>query len=77
VTFSRRIPSSSENAFLPYGWRDPFMALSYHLFTLATQVVGVPESLVYATAVLLIALVFAVNALAIVTRARLRLQRKW
>ena len=77
AVFYVRVADHGVNAFMPYGWRDPFMALSYHLFTLATQVIDVPESLVYATAVLLIALVFAVNALAIVIRARLRLQRKW
>jgi len=64
-------------AFLPYGWHDPFMALSYHLFTLVTQVVNVPEPLPYATAVLLIAVVVTVNALSIAFRARLRSRRKW
>jgi phosphate transport system permease protein len=77
AVFYIRTPDHGLSAYLPYGWRDPFMALSYHLFTLATQVRGAPEPLIYATAVLLIALVFAVNAIAIVTRARLRLRRRW
>jgi phosphate transport system permease protein len=77
AVFYIRTPDHGLSAYLPYGWRDPFMALSYHLFTLATQVRGAPDPLIYATAVLLIALVFAVNAIAIVTRARLRLRRRW
>src|SRR5437762_1234830 len=39
---------------LPYGPRDPFMALSYHLFALATQVKDVSQGLQYGTAVVLI-----------------------
>jgi ABC-type phosphate transport system permease subunit len=53
------------------------MALSYHLFTLVTQVTNVPDALPYATAVLLIAVVLAVNTLSIVIRTRLRTRRKW
>jgi phosphate transport system permease protein len=65
------------SSFVPYGWRDPFMALSYHLFTLATQVTGVSDSLQYGTAVVLVGLVLAVNAASIALRARLRSRRKW
>jgi phosphate transport system permease protein len=65
------------SSFVPYGWRDPFMALSYHLFTLATQVTGVSDSLQYGTAVVLVGLVLAVNAVSIALRARLRSRRKW
>ena len=44
------------------------MALSYHLFTISTQVTGVSESLQYGTAVVLIGLVLAVNMLSIAFR---------
>ena len=64
-------------AFIPYRWDDPFMALSYHLFTLETQVAGASEALQYGTAVVLVGLVFAVNAASIAIRARLRARRKW
>lgn len=62
---------------LPYGPGDRFMALSMHLFTLATQVRGVPESMQYATAVVLIGLVLAVNSLSIGLRIHLRTRKRW
>ena len=48
-----------------------------HLFTLLTQVRGVSEGVQYGTAVVLIALVLAVNSLAIALRAYLRSHKKW
>ena len=77
AVFYVSVPDHGPGSYLPYGWRDPFMALSYHLFTLVTQVTNVPEALPYATAVLLIALVLAVNAVSIVIRTRLRGRRRW
>jgi phosphate transport system permease protein len=71
------VADSGVAAYFPYGWRDPFMALSYHLFTLETQVADVAESMQYGTAVVLLCLVFAVNAVSIALRARLRARRKW
>jgi len=53
------------------------MALSYHLFALATQVRGVSEEYQYGTAVVLIGLVLLVNSVSIVVRARLRSRKKW
>jgi phosphate transport system permease protein len=64
-------------AFVPYGLGDRCMALSMHLFTLSTQVYGVPEEIEYATAVVLIGLVLAVNATAIGLRVFLRTRKKW
>ena len=77
AVFYVSVPDRGLSSLVPYGWRDPFMALSYHLFTLATQVTGVSDSLQYGTAVVLVGLVFAVNAVSIVLRARLRSKRKW
>jgi phosphate transport system permease protein len=77
AVFFVAVPDSGVGAYVPYGWRDPFMALSYHLFTLQTQVTGVAESIEYGTAVVLVGLVFAVNAVSIAIRARLRSRRKW
>jgi phosphate transport system permease protein len=77
AVFYVSVPDSGIGSFLPYGWHDPFMALSYHLFTLATQVTGVSDALQYATAVLLVGLVLGVNALSILLRLRLRTRRRW
>jgi phosphate transport system permease protein len=71
------VPDAGLGSFLPYGLRDPFMALSYHLFTLTSQVPGVSESLQYGVAVVLLALVLAVNAVSIAVRARLRARQNW
>ncbi len=62
---------------LPYGLREQCMALSMHLYTLATQVPNVKESLPYATAVVLLASVLLVNAAAIALRIWIRGRKKW
>ena len=61
----------------PYGLREQCMALSMHLYTLATQVPNVKESLPYATAVVLLGSVLLVNATAIAVRVWLRGRKKW
>jgi phosphate transport system permease protein len=61
----------------PYGLGDQCMALSMHLYTLATQVPKVKEALPYATAVVLLGSVLLVNATAIVLRIWLRNRKKW
>ena len=55
----------SDGNLFAYGLSDQCMALSMHLYTLATQVPNVPESLPYATAVVLLGSVLLVNATAI------------
>jgi phosphate transport system permease protein len=77
AVFYVSVPDSGIGSYMPYGWNDPFMALSYHLFTLVTQVTGVSDALQYGTAVVLVGLVIAVNAVSIVIRSRLRSRRKW
>jgi phosphate transport system permease protein len=62
---------------LPYGLNEQCMALSMHLYTLATQVPDVKESIPYATAVVLLGSVLMVNATAIVVRVYLRSRKKW
>ncbi|MCR4411988.1 MAG: phosphate ABC transporter permease PstA, partial [Thermoguttaceae bacterium] len=64
-------------SFVPYGLDDRFMALSMHLFTLATQVRGVSDPIQYGTAVVLIGLVLVVNSLSIGLRMYLRSRKKW
>jgi phosphate transport system permease protein len=64
-------------SFFPYGLNDRCMALSMHLFTLCTQVNGVSDEMQYATAVVLIGLVLAVNSASIALRVYLRTRKKW
>lgn len=77
AVFFTPVPDHGWGAFFPYGLHDRCMALSMHLFTLATQVRGVPDDILYGTAVVLIALVLLVNALSIGLRSYLRSRKKW
>jgi phosphate transport system permease protein len=63
--------------FLPKSVFDQCMALSMHLFTISTQVVGVPDAYPYATALVLILLILSVNSIAVVLRTYFRTRRKW
>ena len=62
---------------LPQGVFDQTMALSLHLFVVATQVPGVPEELPYGVALVLIAMVLIMNSLSIAFRMYLRGKKKW
>ena len=62
---------------LAYGLGEQCMALSMHLYTLATQVPNVKASLPYATAVVLLGSVLLVNAAAIALRVYIRSRKKW
>ena len=66
-----------EGDLFAYGLLDQCMALSMHLFTISTQVPDVPEALPYATAVVLLSTVLAVNALSIGLRVYIRSRKKW
>jgi phosphate transport system permease protein len=61
----------------PYRLTDQCMALSMHLYTVSTQVPDVPESVPYATAIVLLGSVLMVNAGAIALRVWLRNRKKW
>jgi phosphate transport system permease protein len=63
--------------FLPQTVFDQCMSLSMHLFTISTQVVGVPDAYPYATALVLILLILSVNSIAVVLRSYFRTRRKW
>ncbi len=63
--------------YLPSSVRDQCMALSMHLFVVATQVPGVPPAYPYGTALVLLGVVLAVNLTSILIRSRLRARRKW
>jgi len=63
--------------FLPQSVYDQTMALSLHLFVISTQVPGVPEGLPFGVALVLIAMVLAMNSLSIAFRMYLRGKKKW
>ena len=62
---------------LPQGVFDQTMALSLHLFVVATQVPEMPEALPYGVALVLISLVLLMNSLSIALRMYLRGKKKW
>lgn len=62
---------------LPDSLLSPTMALPYHLYTISTQVPGMPESYQYATALVLLVFVLGLNVLATFIRARARARRQW
>ncbi len=63
--------------FLPQSVFDQTMALSLHLFVVATQVPGVPDDLPYGVALVLIAMVLLMNSVSIAFRMHLRGKKKW
>ena len=63
--------------FLPQGVLDQTMAMSLHLFVIATQVPDAPDALPFGVALVLISMVLAMNALSIGFRAYVRGRKKW
>jgi phosphate transport system permease protein len=63
--------------FLPQSVFDQTMAMSLHLFVVATQVPGVPDNLPYGVALVLIAMVLLMNSISIAFRMYLRARKKW
>ncbi|HJS28187.1 MAG TPA: phosphate ABC transporter, permease protein PstA, partial [Anaerolineales bacterium] len=62
---------------LPTSILDGTMALPYHLFVISTQVPGMPVSIQFGTALVLIFFVLGMNLLATVIRSRARARRQW
>jgi len=62
---------------LPQSIFDQCMALPYHLYVLATQVPNVDPKIQYGTALVLVALVFMLNLVAIVIRSYFRIKKQW
>jgi phosphate transport system permease protein len=60
---------------LPQSPLDQFMALPYHLYTLAAHVPGAAESTMWGVALVLLAVVLSFNILATIVRLRARRQR--
>lgn len=63
--------------YLPRSVFDDTMALSLHLYAVSSEVPNVPEHLPFGVALVLIAVVLALNATSIVFRTRLRGRKKW
>ena len=63
--------------FLPQSVFDPTMAMSLHLFVIATQVADVPEAMPYGVALVLIGMVLIMNSISIGFRTHLRGKKKW
>jgi len=62
---------------LPRSVFDQVMALPYHLYAISTQVPNMPLKLSFATAFVLIALVFILNLASIILRAHFRKKKTW
>jgi phosphate transport system permease protein len=62
---------------LPHSVFDQTMALPYHLYVISTQVPGMPASIQYGTALVLLALVLSMNAAATIVRSYFRRRRQW
>ncbi len=62
---------------LPTSPFDATMALPYHLFVISTQVPGMPVSIQYGTALVLLVFVLGMNIIATVIRSRARARRQW
>ncbi len=63
--------------FLPESVFDQTMAMSLHLFVVATQVPNVPEALPFGVALVLVGMVLTMNAASVAFRMYLRGKKKW
>lgn len=62
---------------LPHSVFDQVMALPYHLYVISTQVPNIPVEISFATALVLVGLVFLMNLVSIILRAHFRKKRLW
>jgi len=62
---------------LPSSPLDPTMALPYHLYVISTQVPGMPISIQYGTALVLLVFVLSMNIIATTIRSYARKRRQW
>ncbi|MGD0726216.1 MAG: phosphate ABC transporter permease PstA [Spirochaetia bacterium] len=62
---------------LPSSPLDQTMALPYHLYVISTQVPGMPLSVQYGTALVLLGLVLSLNIVATLIRGYFRRKRQW
>jgi phosphate transport system permease protein len=62
---------------LPHSVFDQTMALPYHLYVTATQIPGMPLSIQYSTALVLLVIVLSMNIVATLIRSYYRRKRLW
>jgi phosphate transport system permease protein len=62
---------------LPHSIFDQTMALPYHLYVISTQVPGMPLSVQYGTALVLLVLVLSLEVVATIIRSYFRRKRQW
>lgn len=62
---------------LPHSIFDQTMALPYHLYVIATQVPGMPLSIQYGAALVLMLLVLSLTLVATIVRTTMRRRRDW
>ncbi len=62
---------------LPHSIFDQTMALPYHLYVIATQVPGMPLSIQYGTALVLLLVVLSLTLVATALRTNMRRRREW
>jgi phosphate transport system permease protein len=62
---------------LPQSVFDQTMALPYHLYVIATQVPGMPLSIQYGTALVLLMIVLSLTMVATLFRSGMRRRREW
>jgi phosphate transport system permease protein len=62
---------------LPHSIFDQTMVLPYHLYVISTQVPGMPLSVQYGTALVLLVLVLSLEVVATVIRSYFRRKRQW
>jgi phosphate transport system permease protein len=62
---------------LPKSIFDQTMALPYHLYVISTQVPGMPQSIQYGTALVLLLIVLFFTLIAAVIRSVMRRRREW
>ncbi|MBN1312633.1 MAG: phosphate ABC transporter permease PstA [Anaerolineae bacterium] len=62
---------------LPHSMLDQTMALPYHLYVISTQVPGMPLSIQYGTALVLLLIVLSLTLVATIVRTSMRRRREW
>lgn len=71
------VADSGVDKYVPYYLGDKFMALSYHLHVISTQITDMPRSMQFGTAAVIIGLILIVNSISMSLRVYLRSQKKW
>jgi phosphate transport system permease protein len=77
ATFFKFVADSGAAKVFPYGLAEPFMAMSMHLNIISNQISQMPEQMKFGSAAVLIALILAINSVAVALRVWLRGRKRW